>query len=512
MLAVVKSIAMLGLEGYVVDVEVDISNGLPGLEIVGLPSASVKESKERVRAAIKNSGFVFPLGRITVNLAPADRRKVGPVFDLPIAVGLLAASGQLADDNYRKYVFFGELSLDGSLRGVTGILPSVVAARDYTSSEGVIVPAENRDEAALVEECKVYPVSNLRQLTSFLNGTENLPRHRVDINSLVGQMSLEPSENMADVYGQYKVKRALEVAAAGGHNVIMIGPPGSGKTMMARRLSHIIPAMSFAEALEVTKIYSIAGLIKSEMPLVINRPFRSPHHNITKSGMVGGGSIAKPGEISLSHYGTLFMDEFPEFTRDTLESLRQPMEDGRVCISRVNGSIEYPARMMLVAAMNPCPCGYQGDVSRECTCTPAQVARYKSRVSGPLLDRIDVHIEVPRIKYEELREDKRGESSQKIRKRVVKARLIQQERFAGTGINSNAAMGNKEIRLYCCLEGKAAALIKKAFDRLCLSARAYSRVLKVARTIADLNGTEKITENDIAEAVQYRSIDRSFRY
>ena len=513
MLAVVKSVGLSGLQGYMVDVEVDISSGLPGFDIVGLPSMAVKESKDRVRAAVKNCGLNIPVGRITVNLAPANLKKEGPVYDLPIAVGLLAASGQIPRGVYSNYVYIGELSLDGSIKGVTGALPRVMVTVEEHAGMGIMVPWENGDEAALVGKGCIYPVSSLNDIVDFCQGKSTIESHEVNIQVLLNLAHEETIKDMADVKGNYKAKRALEIAAAGGHNILMVGPPGSGKTMLAHRVQHITPRLSFEEALEATKIYSVAGLINSKKPLVLNRPFRSPHHSVSKAGMVGGGGVPKPGEISLSHNGILFMDEFPEFKRDTLESLRQPLEEGKVMISRVHGSIEFPARLMLVAAMNPCPCGFLGDIDRECTCTPFEINRYKSRISGPLLDRIDIHIEVPRIKYRDIRDQKKqNEKSNLIRERVVKARKIQELRFCGTPITSNAQMGSKEVRYYCQLTGNGTKLLKDAFERLYLSVRAYYRILKVARTIADLCESDEIGQEHIAEAIQYRSFDRTYSH
>lgn len=518
MIAIVKSTVLNGLDGQIVKVEVDVSSGLPGFDIVGLPDASVREAKDRVRAAIKNSGFDFPIRRITVNLAPADLKKEGPIYDLPIAIGILAATEQLPLERCGLFVYLGELSLNGSLRGIAGVLPNILAVREALLNE-VIVPAENAGEAALAEGINVYPASTLYDVAEFIKQGVDIPAFKLDINTIMVK-SDQDEPDFADVRGQQVAKRALEVAAAGGHNALMIGSPGSGKTMLARRLPGILPDLTFDEALETTKIYSLTGALLPGCPLVNRRPFRSPHHIASAISIIGGGRIPKPGEVSLAHHGVLFLDELPEFHKDALEALRQPLEDGVVTISRINATITYPARLMLIGALNPCPCGYYGDHSRECSCTPQQVLRYMARISGPLLDRIDLHIQVPRLPYEDLSLGAMGESSFQIKKRVECARTIQRQRFNRThdkllpfkkslpGVQCNAHMGPRDLRLYCKLSKDARAMLKEAFNKLHLSARAHDRVLKVARTIADLSGSELIEEVHVAESLQYRTLDQ----
>jgi magnesium chelatase family protein len=501
-LAKALTCAVVGLDGQLVEVEVDIASyGMPYFGIVGLPDAAVQEARERVRTAIKNSGLVFPLRRIIVNLAPADLKKEGPAYDLPIAVGILMASGQLPQMD-GSALFLGELSLDGGLRHANGILPMVSLAREQ-QIETVFVPAEDGQEAALVDGVRVIPVATLAALVSHLRN--ELPieptLHRDGWEAAVPGDS---SRDMLHVRGQEHAKRALEVAAAGSHNLLMTGPPGAGKTLLARTLPTILPAMSIDEMLEVTKIYSVTGRLPREVPLVRERPFRAPHHTISYAGLIGGGKWPHPGEISLAHRGVLFLDEFPEFGQATLELLRQPLEDGIVTISRAQGSITFPAQFMLVAAMNPCPCGFYGDPTRECTCSSTMVSKYQKRISGPMLDRIDIHVDVPRVAYEKLAGDGQGESSAQIRARVEAARQRQRERFRGTRLTCNSDMGPADVRAHCRVEGAAQSILKAAVSQMHLSARAYHRILKVARTIADLEGSAQIGPAHVAEAVQYR--------
>ena len=507
MLARIGSAAVLGIDAYLVGVEVDILPGIPTFATVGLPQGAVKEGRERVNSAIQNAGLVFPLQRITVNLAPADVPKAGSAFDLPIALGILAASSQVSLDALDRWVVLGELGLDGEIRPVRGALSIAVRAA-AGGCRGLIVPADNVREAAVVDGLDVRGARTLADVVRHLASAPALERARVDLEAIFAARSASDVD-FAEVKGQEHAKRALEVAAAGAHNVLMVGPPGSGKTMLARRLSSILPAMSLAEALETTKIHSVAGLLRGGESLIAVRPFRAPHHTISDAGLIGGGSIPRPGEVSLAQNGVLFLDELPEFRKNVLEVLRQPMEDGSVTLSRAAMSLTFPARFMLAAAMNPCPCGHHGDPSRPCVCTPQTIQRYLGRVSGPLLDRIDLHLEVPAVKFRELSDARSGEPSDAIRERVARARAIQQERFARrVHVHANAHMTPRDIRQCCSLSDSADALLRTAIQRLNLSARAYHRTLKLARTIADLAGAASIEPSHIGEAVQYRGFDR----
>ena len=500
MLAKVATCALTGLEGEIVEVQVHVSrSGVPIFNMVGLPDAAVQEAKERVRSALLNSGLNVPQGRVLLNLAPADLRKEGPGYDLPIAVALLLGSQQLLVD-VSDAVFVGELSLDGTLRHVNGILPMAAVAR-AAGFRRFFVPAMDAAEAALIEGLEVYGLPDLLSLLGHLQGELKLQpaRPSIDLNA-----EREPLCDMADIAGQEHAKRALEVAAAGGHNVLMVGPPGTGKTLLSRALAGILPRLTLEEALDVTRIYSVAGLLPEGEPLVRQRPFRAPHHTISHAGLVGGGSTPRPGEISLAHRGVLFLDELPEFEHRSLESLRQPLEDRMVTISRARGAVTFPAHFILVGAMNPCPCGYYGDPRHPCTCSPAAIARYQQRISGPLLDRFDIHIEVPQVEYEKLAGLGRAEPSSAIRARVEAARQRQRERYSGTAISCNAEAGIVEIRQHCALDREGNSLMRAAMQQLQLSARAFHRVLKLARTIADLAGSEAIRAQHLAEALQYR--------
>ena len=509
MLATVLSSAILGIDAYIVKVEVDVAGGLPAFTTVGLPDSAVKESRDRVTAAVKNSGFYFPQTRITANLAPADIRKTGSAFDLPIALGLLAATEQVAAVGLETMIVLGELALDGSIRGIQGGLPIALAAKE-NGIRSLVLPAENAKEAAIVEGVNVYPVTTLGEAADFLNARHQIAP--VPPTRVANEMDVDSQlhQDLLDVKGQEHVKRAIEVAAAGGHNLIMIGPPGSGKTMIAKRIPSILPKLSVDESLETTKIQSILGTLPSDTPLVATRPYRSPHHSISDAGLIGGGQVPRPGEVSLAHNGVLFLDELPEFRRNVLEVMRQPLEDRQVTISRASASLTYPANFMLVAAMNPCPCGFFSDPSRECQCTPTQIQKYVSRISGPLLDRIDIQVEVPAVKYAELATQTTGEPSAYVQERVERARSVQQQRFVGTTIHANAGMESKQIRTYCQIDSEAQDLLRIAINQLGLSARAYDRILKVSRTIADLDAAAQIESVHVSEAIQYRSLDRSF--
>ncbi len=496
---------MLGVDAYVVRVEADVSSNFQAFSVVGLPDASVRESGERVRAAVKNSGFTWPMRRVTINLAPADTKKQGPIFDLPIALGVLLGDEQIRNNHFQNFAAVGELGLDGSVRSIAGVLPMALGAK-AAGKDAIFVPDANAREAAVVEGLRVFPIKTLAEAVDLLanNTVEPLP-HDLPPDSL---QSPALGVDWSDVKGQETVKRAFEVAASGGHNLLMVGSPGSGKTLLSRRLPTILPPLSLDEALEVTKLYSVAGLLNGGQSLITARPFRAPHHTVSHAGLVGGGSYPRPGEISLAHHGVLFLDELPEFHRDVLEVLRQPLEDGHVTISRAAQSLQFPSRFQLVAAMNPCPCGFFGDPRRQCVCSQTQVRKYLMRISGPLLDRIDLHIEVPRLSPNELMTKSVGESSVSVRDRVVRARDRQRARLAEDGLTCNAQMGARQLRAHCHLEAGAHDLLKTAINQLALSARAYDRIIKVARTIADLDNNDTIQLHHIAEAINYRTLDR----